>query len=132
MNRDQPLIKWWMWIQNIDVDQKPWNLTVDWSMLSFYPIQLIFTHLSNWLSKLVKQGLKPDMRILWSIWGTMKPTWSIRSSISFEKNKTLVVGESLRRRTCLINPWEVLSIWNSYEHEGVSWINLSWKWEGKF
>ena len=58
MNYDKPLIKWWMWLQNIYVDQKSWSLTICWPQLTFCSIQLIFNHRGNWLSKLVMQGLK--------------------------------------------------------------------------
>ena len=90
-NHNQPLIKWWIWLQNIDVYQKSWSLTVNWSKLTFCPIQLIFNHLTNWLSKLVLQGLKFSMRIPWYIWEIMKSTWGIRSTIFFKKSKILVV-----------------------------------------
>ena len=130
-------LSWWIMIipwsndecnfKNLDVDQKWWSLTINWSNLTFCPIQLIFNHLINWLSKLALQGLKFDMRVPWYILGTMKSTWGIRSPISFEKSKTLVVGQLLRKRVHLTNPWEVLSIWSFYEHEEVSWINWFWK-----
>ena len=36
------LIKWFIWVYNVDVDQKLWGLTVNWPQLTFSPIQLIF------------------------------------------------------------------------------------------
>ena len=106
-------------------------LYIDHSWL-FCPIQLIFNHLSNWLSKFVLWGLKLGMDIFWGIWRSMKSTWGLGSSISFEEIKTLIWGPLLRRSVCMVNPWVVLSFWNSYECEETSWVNLSQRCEGKF
>ena len=116
MNHDQPLIKWWMWPQNVDVNQKSWGLTVCWPQLSFYPIQLIFNHLNHWLSKLVMQGLKLGMRFLGDIRRTMNPIWDLGNPIFLEKYKTLVMSPLLRRRIYLINSWATLSIWEFLEN----------------
>ena len=37
-NHDQSLIKWWILLQNVDVDKKLWSLTVCWPLLTFCPI----------------------------------------------------------------------------------------------
>ena len=108
MNHDQPLIKWWMWLQNEDVDQKSGSLTVCWPQLTFWPIQLIFNHLSNCLRKLDLWGLKLDMENLWNIWGGPKTIGGVRSPSSSENCQTLVwvdwLGESLSDQL-LRNPW---------------------------
>ena len=36
------LIKWFIWVYNVDVDKKLWGLTLNWPQLTFSPIQLIF------------------------------------------------------------------------------------------
>ena len=108
-NCDPNFMNWQIWLQNVDIGQKYWSLIVCWPQLTFYPIQLIFGHLSNWLSKLVMQCLKFGMRINWDIWGTMKFTWGIISSNFLEKCETLIVGQLLRRRICLIKHWVALS-----------------------
>ena len=38
---DPNLIKWFIWVHNVDVGQKSWGLTVNWPQLTFSPIQLI-------------------------------------------------------------------------------------------
>ena len=91
MNHEQILIKWWILIQNLDVDQKSWSLTVCWPQLTFSPIQLILSHLSNLLSKL---GDLED---------TKKATWDLGNPIFLEKYKTLVVDPLLWMRIYLIN-----------------------------
>ena len=35
------LIKWFIWVYNVDVDKTLWGLTVNWPHLTFFPIQLI-------------------------------------------------------------------------------------------
>ena len=40
-NCDPNLIKWFMWVHNVDVGQFSWDLTVNWPQLTFSPIQLI-------------------------------------------------------------------------------------------
>ena len=117
MNHDQPLIKWWMWLQNVDVDQKSWSLTVCWPQLTFYSTQSTVDHLSIWLSNFALWGLKLDMGIIWDMWDTMKSTWGLRSSISLEETKTLVRDPLLRRSVCMIKPCVVLSNQWPYEPE---------------
>ena len=102
-NHDQNFIKWWISLQNVDVDQKSWSLTVYRSQLTFDLIQLISSHLSNWLSKLVMQGMKIGMSILKEILGTMEITWGLQNPNFFVKNETLVGDLLLRRRICLVN-----------------------------
>ena len=40
-NCDPNLIKWSIWVHNVDVGQFSWDLTVNWPQLTFSPIQLI-------------------------------------------------------------------------------------------
>ena len=40
-NCDPNLIKWFIWVHNVDVVQISWGLTVNWPQLTFSPIQLI-------------------------------------------------------------------------------------------
>ena len=40
-NCDPNLIKWFIWVHNVDVGQISWGLTVNWPQLTFSPIQLI-------------------------------------------------------------------------------------------
>ena len=83
-------------------------LTVCWPQLTFWPIQLIFNHLSNCLRKLDLWSLKLDMENLWSIWGTMKTIGGVRSPSGSEECQTLVwvdcLGGSLSDQL-LRNPW---------------------------
>ena len=106
-NYDQPLINWWIWLQNVDVGQKSWSLTVCWPQLTFYPIQLIFSHLSNWLSKFVMQDLKLGMSIFGGLWWTMKFIWGIRNPIFLVKIKTLILWSQ-----CLWGEF----VWSTHEN----------------
>ena len=81
------------------------------TIVDFLSNTIDFSHLSNWMNKLVIQGLKLVMSILGDIWGTMKSTWGLINPIFLEKSETLVVGSLLRRRICLINSWSSLSNW---------------------
>ena len=126
-NHDQPLIKWWIILKNEDVDQKYWSLIVCWPQLTFFPIQLIFNHLSNWLSKFVMQDLKLDMSIFEYIWGVMKTIWGLWNPIFLEKHKTLVMDPLLRRRidwSTLEHPWAIEN------PRRMSWIKWEWKFWG--
>ena len=88
LSKNSNFASWWFFSHSCGIMIKTWSnddcvLKIRcWpKILTFSPMRLIFTHRSNLLSKHVKQGLKPDMRILWSIWGTMKSTLGIRSPI---------------------------------------------------
>ena len=64
------LIKWFIWVYNVDVDQKLWGLTVNWPQLTFSPIQLISrstvqltgqkfdSRLETWYGKYYKSNMK--------------------------------------------------------------------------
>ena len=95
---------------------KTWSLNVYGPQLTLDLVQLIFQHLSNWLGKLLVQGMKLHMSILMDILRTMKTTWDLRNPNFFVKDETLVVIPLLRRRICLTNSWTTLSIWETLEN----------------
>ena len=88
-------------------------------------LQLIFSHLDHWLSKLTMRGLKLGTNILENTWRTINTIWNFWNSILIKKYQTLVVDSMPRKRICLIKPWAILSIWETLgEH-------LEWKMGGK-
>ena len=103
---------WWIMINldqmikypsNDNVDKESWSLTVFGSQLTFALAQSIFRPLSNWLSKLLLQGLKFDMDDIENILGQWWALgYQLDSSILMQ-HETLVEVCCLRRRTCLVN-----------------------------
>ena len=96
-NNDQPLIKWRISLQNVEVGQQSWSLAVYGPQLTFDLIQLIFRHLSSWLGKLLVQGMKlgmddlEDMKLgmddLEDILGQWRPFWTLGTQPSWFKMK---------------------------------------------
>ena len=139
------LIKWYIWVYNIDVDQKLWSLTVNWPWLTFFPQYSWFLgQLSNWLSKNVIQGLKfvmsnlrgPRwcMKVIWSIEGpkilvqtqTLISVYECKVMPWAEQNPTLVLSSRSLVRNILINERENFGIqqfplFNLLEPEELDW-----------
>ena len=66
------LIKWSMWVHNVDVGQFSWDLTVNWPQLTFSPIQLI----SRSTVQLIEQKLwSKTWNLTWAILRVQNDTW---------------------------------------------------------
>ena len=95
-------------------------------LLTFDLTQLIFQYLSNWLSKLVEQGMKFFIDNLEDILGLWKTFETFEAHTSWWKLKPRLEVHCLRRRICLVNSWSSLGMLMT--SMGMCWV----KREGKF
>ena len=120
------LIKLFMWVYNVDVDQKSWGLTVYWPQLTFSPIQLIFRSTVQLTGQNLIQSLKLGMRNLRGPKWSMKVTWGTGSPKIPVQTQTLISGHQCKEMSWV----EQTLILSGVQRFLWGWILI--KWEGKF
>ena len=102
-NHDQTFLKWRIILQNEDVDQKSWSLTVLWATVDFWPSTFDFQ-----ASEQLTEQTSCARHETWHGWswehiGTMEGIWYHWTSNILIKMGTLVWGTLPLERVCLVN-----------------------------
>ena len=99
------LIKWSIWVYNVDVDQNLWGLTVNWPQLTFSPIQLISrstvqltgqkfdSRLETWYGKTYESNMKYESQF--EHWRSKNPCANSNPSLGQRCNEVSWAEQTL-------------------------------------